>query len=186
MVRTRGQDSLQGSEEPVVPLARQTGHQVQMDDDAGLLAEPLDRGEEPLRVGFSPDPPENRRVARLDADLEPEEPLGDSPEEPELIVGEELRGDLEVKPARPVPAEDELPDRQGPLRVVVEGPVHELHRRHLPCHEESEVAPDPLHPPGADAPVQGGEAEGAGEGTAAGGLHVDEGLGEIDESGAEG
>jgi hypothetical protein len=110
----------------------------------------------------------------------------DTAEQGQVLLGQQVGGDLEVKVAPPVVLQDERPDQVGPPGVVVEGAVHQLDVPHLPLHQEQQVALDTFHRIGAHRPLHRGEAEGAVERAAAGGLVVDQGLCEIDQAGGEG
>ena len=185
-MRRRVQDGLQGAKEADEILVRQSRHQVQVDGDGGILHEPPDGGKETLKVGAAGDPLQGLRFPRLDADFEPEHAGGDPLQEPEIRLRQEVGGDLEMEAAVPVGPEDEFPDRIGPLPVVVECPVHELDSFHPLCHEQPEIRRDPLRGIGAYPLLQGGEAEGAGEGAAAGGLVIDERLVQVGKPDGEG
>ena len=104
--------------------------------------QPVDRLSGKLAVDRPADGLERLGVGRLDTDFELEQTRPELIQKVKHWLGKAIRGNFKMKKRRWVSVFQILPNCQGPVRIVVEGPVNETNRFRVMQQDIVEFAED--------------------------------------------
>lgn len=161
-------------------FAGQADDEVGVEVDAGVLAEEAEVILQPFEVLATGDAGADFGIEGLDADLELEGAGWKGGDFLAERFREAVGDHFEVEEQAVVPAiAEEAEDGSAGGEVEVEGAIDEFEMTGAALEESVHGGEEGFEGKGADGEVEGGQAKLAGEGASAGGLHVEDAMGEV-------